>query len=106
MTGGNRKANDMSKLKFAVHPGRILRDEFLEPLGLSAGALAAHIGVPRTRIERLVKEQTSMTVDTAMRLAAAFGTTPNFWVNLQTACDLAQANPREFHNIEPLAVAG
>ncbi|MHA7871440.1 MAG: HigA family addiction module antitoxin, partial [Hyphococcus sp.] len=66
----------MSVLKFAVHPGRILRDEYLAPYGMSAGKLAAHIGVPRTRIERLVKEETAMTVDTAQRLAAAFSTTP------------------------------
>lgn len=106
MIGDNRKANDMTKLRFAVHPGRILRDEFLTPFGLSAGALAEHVGVPRTRIERLVNEQTSMTVDTAMRLAAAFGTTPNFWVNLQTAYDLSKTDIKDFRGIEPLAMAG
>jgi addiction module HigA family antidote len=52
-----------------VHPGEILRDEFLEPMGLSAGALARLLNVPRTRIERLVAEQTSLTPDTALRLA-------------------------------------
>lgn len=79
----------MSKLKFAVHPGRILREEYLEPLGLSAGRLAAHVGVPRTRIERLAKEETAVTVDTAARLAAALKTTPQFWLNLQASYDLA-----------------
>ncbi|MEQ1931971.1 MAG: HigA family addiction module antitoxin [Parvularculaceae bacterium] len=79
----------MSVLKFAVHPGRILREEFMTPFGLSPIALARHLGVPRTRIERLVREETSMTVDTATRLAAAFGTTAAFWMNLQTAYELA-----------------
>ena len=81
----------MAKLKFAVHPGRILREEYLEPLGLSAGRLAAHVGVPRTRIERLVKEETPVTVDTAARLAAALKTTPQFWLTLQANFDLASS---------------
>ena len=84
----------MSKLKFAVHPGRILREEYLEPLGLSAGRLAAHVGVPRTRIERLVKEETPVTVDTAARLAAALKTTPQFWMHLQANFDLKAAMVR------------
>lgn len=83
----------MSVLKVAVHPGRILGEEFLEPMGFSAIALARHIGVPRTRIERLLREETAMTVDTATRLAAALGTTPDFWMNLQTAFDLRTAPP-------------
>lgn len=61
-----------------VHPGEILRDEFLEPLGLSAGALARLLNVPRTRIERLVAEQTSLTPDTALRLARYFDMSPQF----------------------------
>ncbi len=91
----------MSRLKFAVHPGRILREEFMEPLGLSAIALARHIGVPRTRIERLVREETALTVDTAARLAAAFKTSPAFWLNLQTAYDVSAA-PR-VTGIKPIA---
>ncbi|MFZ5618526.1 MAG: HigA family addiction module antitoxin [Pseudomonadota bacterium] len=80
-------------LKFAVHPGRILREEFMEPMGLSPIALARHIDVPRTRIERLVREETAMTVDTATRLAAAFKTSAAFWMNLQIAYDLKTAPP-------------
>ncbi len=95
----------MSILKFAVHPGRILRAEFLEPAGVSAGALARHLDLPRTRIERLVKEETAVTVDTAMRLAKAFGTTPQFWLNLQTNYDLATADEREFAQIEPMKMS-
>ena len=90
----------MSLLKIAVHPGRILLDEYLEPLGMSAGALAKHIDVPRTRIERLVARQTSMTVDTARRLEAAFGQTAQSWMNLQTHYDLTTAP--SFENIERL----
>ena len=63
----------------------------LKPLGMSAIALAKRLNVPRTRIERLVKGETSLTVDTAMRLARFFGNTPEFWMNLQRAYDLARA---------------
>jgi len=66
-----------------VHPGEILREEYLTPLDLSAGALAKRLGVPRTRIERLVKEETPITPDTALRLAKFFRTTPEFWMNMQ-----------------------
>jgi antitoxin HigA-1 len=72
----------MSKLP-PIHPGEILREEFLKPFGLSAGAVARAIGVPRTRIERLAAEQTELTPDTALRLARYFGTTPDFWMSLQ-----------------------
>lgn len=71
-----------------VHPGEILREEYLAPLGMSAGALARRLRVPRTRIERIVAEQTAVTPDTALRLAKAFGTTPEFWLNLQAGFDL------------------
>lgn len=83
----------MPMLKFAVHPGRILREEFMEPMGLSPIGLARHIDVPRTRIERLVREETALTVDTASRLSAALGTTAAFWMNLQTAYDLRMTPP-------------
>jgi len=71
-----------------VHPGEILREEYLVPLKLSAGGLAKKLNVPRTRIERLVSEQTAVTPDTALRLGRFFNTTPEFWMNLQTRCDL------------------
>jgi antitoxin HigA-1 len=71
-----------------VHPGEILREEYLVPLKLSAGRLAKKLNVPRTRIERLVSEQTALTSDTALRLARFFNTTPEFWMNLQTSYDL------------------
>ncbi|MGV8936158.1 MAG: HigA family addiction module antitoxin [Allorhizobium sp.] len=71
-----------------VHPGEILRDEFLAPMGLSAGGLAKKLNVPRTRIERLAAEQTALTPDTALRLARFFDMSPQFWMNLQTSYDL------------------
>jgi addiction module HigA family antidote len=78
-------------LKFdpPIHPGEILRDEFLSPLALSAGALARALGVPRTRIERIVRGQMGISADTALRLAKYFDTTPNVWLNLQTSYELA-----------------
>ncbi|MEA1673676.1 HigA family addiction module antitoxin [Nitrospirillum sp. BR 11163] len=75
-----------------VHPGEVLREEFMEPLGLTAGKIAKACGVPRTRIERVASEQTDMTADTALRLAKALGTTAQFWLNLQTTHNLARAH--------------
>jgi addiction module HigA family antidote len=74
-----------------LHPGEVLREEFLAPLGLSALALARACGVPRTRIERLAREETGVSGDTAVRLAAYFGTTPEFWMNLQSQYELETA---------------
>ena len=71
-----------------IHPGEILRDLYLEPLEMSAGALARKINVPRTRIERILAEKVGITSDTALRLSRYFGTTPEFWMNLQTSYDL------------------
>lgn len=77
-------------VKFArpIHPGEMLKEEYLVPLNMSAGALAKRLLVPRTRIERIVAGQTGITADTALRLARFFNTTPQFWMNLQTAFDL------------------
>jgi len=66
-----------------MHPGEYLREEFIEPLGLSAGKVARGCGVPRTRIERIVREELGISGDTAVRLAKFLGTTPEFWMNLQ-----------------------
>ncbi|HVV94584.1 MAG TPA: HigA family addiction module antitoxin [Hyphomicrobiales bacterium] len=71
-----------------VHPGEILREEFLAPLALTPYALAAVLHVPRTRIERLVREETPATPDTALRLARYFGTTAEFWLGIQARHDL------------------
>jgi addiction module HigA family antidote len=71
-----------------LHVGEILREEFLAPLRLSPIAIAKALGVPRTRIERLVREETALTADTALRLSRYFGTTAEFWMNLQTGYEL------------------
>lgn len=79
----------MTTLGFSVHPGEILREEYLLPLGIKPYTLAKYLHVPRTRIERLAAETAPVTPDTALRLAKFFGTTPQFWMNMQTAFDLA-----------------
>ena len=81
----------MSLLETPIHPGAVLKELYLEPLGISPIALARRIGVPRTRIERLVKGATGMTPDTALRLSRAFNTTPAYWMNMQTNFEMAQA---------------
>ena len=78
----------MTKKLALLHPGEILREEFLKPLNLSAGALAKRLSVPRTRIERIVKERIGISADSALRLSKALGTTPLFWLNLQKNYDL------------------
>ena len=91
-----------------VHPGRILREEYLEPLGISAGALAKHLLVPRTRIERLVAEETAVSPDTALRLAKFFRSSPEFWMNMQASYDLkveAAAKKAEIANIKAIKAA-
>src|SRR5258708_27502487 len=74
-----------------MHPGEVLREEFLLPLGLSAGALAKACGVPRTRIERIANEETAVTADTALRLGKALGTSAQLWLNLQNEFDMRTA---------------
>ncbi len=71
-----------------VHPGEILREEFLVPLGMSAHALALELKVPAPRLYAIMNEERAVTPDTALRLAHYFGTTPEFWLNLQVAYDL------------------
>jgi len=86
-----------------VHPGEILREDFLPEYSLTAGSLAKALYVPRDRIEKLVREKRAMTADTAMRLARYFGTTPQFWMNLQANFDLASVADDEIKSIEPRA---
>lgn len=93
----------MTKLA-PIHPGEILNEEFLLPLGLSARALARAIKVPANRVSRLVAGDSAITPDTAMRLARAFRTTPEFWLNLQLRFDLLSAEDAAvpMDDIEPL----
>ena len=74
-----------------MHPGEVLREEFLVPLALSAAKLARICGVPRTRMERIASEETGITADTALRLSKAFGTTAQMWLNLQNSYDVRVA---------------
>ena len=78
------------EIRFAnpMHPGEMLREEFMEPLGLSAGKLAKALGVPRTRIERLAREETALSLDTAVRLARYFKMSEGFWVRMQSVYEL------------------
>jgi addiction module HigA family antidote len=100
----------MTALKLApVHPGEILREEFLSPLNLSAGAVARAIGVPRTRVERLATGQVDLTPDTALRLARFFGTSAEFWMSLQSRYALETASDTlsdALDKIEPMKHAG
>ena len=74
-----------------VHPGKVLKMQFLDDLNLSAGKVATDIIVPHTHIERIVKEESDVTADTATRLARYFGTSDKFWMNLQCSYDLDMA---------------
>ncbi len=76
--------------RITTHPGEVLGEEFLKPLGLSVNALAIALRVPATRMGAIVKGERSVTADTALRLARFFGTSPEFWVNLQAMHDLTR----------------
>ena len=74
-----------------IHPGEILREEFLAPLRMSADQLALALRVPATRINDIVNEKRGITADTALRLSRYFGTTPKFWMNMQSSWELEVA---------------
>jgi addiction module HigA family antidote len=95
----------MAKKLAPLHPGEVLREEFLIPLDLSAGALAKACGVPRTRIERIANEETSISADTALRLGKALGTSAQLWLNLRNDFDMRTARSRigkELDRISPV----
>jgi len=83
-----------------IHPGEILRAEFMEPLQLSMNRLALDLHVPVTRIAEIVHERRGVTPDTALRLARYFQTSARFWLNLQSAYDLEVAEDQLSRNIE------
>ena len=74
-----------------THPGEMLAEEFMGPLGLSQTRLAELLGVPFQRVNRIINKRQAVTMDTALRLAALFGTSPQFWLNLQHVWDLYMA---------------
>jgi addiction module HigA family antidote len=83
-----------------VPPGEILKEEFLDPFGLSSYALAKALNVPTNRISAIVNGERAITADTALRLSRYFGTTPDFWMNLQTHYDLELTSRKEAARIE------
>ncbi|MDD3518303.1 MAG: HigA family addiction module antitoxin [Chromatiales bacterium] len=84
----------------AIHPGEILREEFMVPLGLSANALAMALHVPAPRINEVVRERRSISADTALRLARYFGTSAEFWMGLQADYELRVAESAVSGTIE------
>ena len=83
-----------------IHPGEILRDDFLHPMKISVYTLAQAIKVPRSRVNDIVLGRRGITADTAFRLARYFGTTPDFWINLQARYDLDAADRKIRRRIE------
>lgn len=75
----------------AIHPGEIIKEEYLEPLNMSANALAVALRVPAPRINDVIRQKRGISIDTALRLARYFNTTPQFWMNLQISYDLKMA---------------
>ena len=89
-------------------PGEILRDEFLEPLGLSQKQLAETLGISRVRLSEIIRGKRAITPDTAFRLARLFGTTPEFWIGLQadvSLWDTLQVHGAEYEKIKPVRAA-
>lgn len=91
-----------------IHPGEVLKEEFLEPMAISAYRLAKEINVPETRISEIIHGKRSITADTAIRFSRFFGTTPEFWLNLQNLYDLEEEEKNhspEFAGIKQYAYA-
>ena len=107
---GSQIGIKMAKKLAPLHPGEVLREEFLVPLNLSAGALAKTCGLPRTRIERITAETIGISADTALRLGKALGTSAQLWMNLQNRYDVEIARRdigKKLDRIEPIiATAG
>lgn len=82
------------KYRRPTHPGEILHEEFLKPLGMTQTALSAKMGIPIQRVNTLIAGKRSVTAETALLLARALGTSPQFWMNLQTSFDLWAAEQR------------
>ena len=83
-----------------IHPGEILREEYLVPLGMSANALSIHLRIPAPRVNEVVRERREVSPDTALRLARYFNTSATYWLNLQSAYDLKVAEKESGRKIE------
>lgn len=91
-----------------IHPGEVLREDFLEPLDMSANALANKLGVTPARINEIIREKRGITADTALRLAKYFGGSAQFWLNLQSTYELRLVETDDLHfldDIEPIEYA-
>jgi addiction module HigA family antidote len=88
----------MTMARLRTHPGEVLREEYLVPLGLSARALAKELGVPANRLTEIMRGTRDVSADTAIRLGRYFGTDPRFWLNLQAAYDLSKAEKAHSYN--------
>jgi addiction module HigA family antidote len=96
----NMKVTNATKDRLPpIHPGEILREEFLSPLGMSAHQLAMALRVPATRINDIVNEKRGITADTALRLSRYFGTTSRFWMNMQASWELEVAEDQLGENV-------
>lgn len=94
----------ISKRRIPTHPGQVLREEFLRPLEITQVSFARYLGIPPQRINEIVRGKRGVTPETAWLLAQALGTTPEFWVKLQSAHDLAASRPtRRLAAIRPSA---
>lgn len=85
----------LPRSRVPTHPGIILLEEYLKPLGIPQVAFAAHLGVPVQRINEIIRGKRGVTAETAWLLAQALGTTPQLWLNLQSSHDLALARPKK-----------
>jgi addiction module HigA family antidote len=89
-------------IRLRTHPGEVLREEYLKPLGLSARALAKSLAVPANRITEIMRGERDVSADTAIRLARYFRTDPRFWLNLQAAHDLSKAQAEnDYSKVRP-----
>ena len=91
----------MDKLK-NVHPGEVLKEEFLDPLGITAYRLAKDTGLPQTRVSQILKGARRVTADTALRLSKYFGNTPKFWLGLQDDFDLEELQDRKGNELSQI----
>ena len=91
-----------------IHPGEVLSEEFLKPMGISAYRLSKDLHIPQTRISEILKKNRRITADTALRLSRYFGTTPEFWLGLQDEFDLEEelgSKTKELETIKKVTTA-
>ncbi len=106
-----RPAGSWHVQRVTTHPGEMIREEFLKPMGMSANQLALRTRVPATRISEILHERRGVTPDTALRLARFFGTSAEFWLNMQSSHDLSKARlttgraiERDVQPLDPQAI--